>query len=79
MPGAPHEATFAAVNQIAARLRPRPEFVCFLGDEIIGLTADDDALRRQWRHWRDREMSWLDRSRIPLYNTTGQAILLNDD
>jgi hypothetical protein len=71
VPGAPHETTFAAVNSIVARLRPPPDFICFPGDEISGLTADPDELRRQWRHWLDREMAWLDRSAIPLYHATG--------
>jgi hypothetical protein len=51
VPKAPHEATFAEVNAVAARFRPPPEFVCFLGDEIAGLTADGGRLRRQWRYW----------------------------
>ena len=71
VPGAPHEASFAAVNAIVDRLRPRPEFICFPGDEISGLTADDDALRAQWRHWLDHELAWLDRAAIPLYHATG--------
>ncbi|CAA9581871.1 MAG: hypothetical protein AVDCRST_MAG18-3262 [uncultured Thermomicrobiales bacterium] len=71
VPGVPHEATFAAVNAVVARLRPQPKFICFPGDEIQGLTADDAALRAQWRHWLDREMAWLDRAAIPLYHTTG--------
>lgn len=71
VPGALHESTFAAVNRVVARLRPQPEFICFPGDEIQGLTADDDALRAQWRHWLGREMAWLDRVAIPLYHTTG--------
>ncbi|MEM7131813.1 MAG: hypothetical protein AAF702_36200 [Chloroflexota bacterium] len=71
VPGALHESTFAAVNQIVARLAPQPEFICFPGDEIIGLTADDEALRQQWQHWFDVEMAWLDASAIPLYHTTG--------
>jgi hypothetical protein len=69
--GAPHEATFAAVNAVVARLEPPPEFICFPGDEIAGLTADDEDLRRQWRHWLDHEMAWLDRRSIALYHTTG--------
>jgi hypothetical protein len=71
VPGAPHEATFAAVNAVAARLWPPPEFVCFLGDEITGLTTDSEVLRQQWRYWFDHEMAWLDRHVIPLYHTTG--------
>ena len=68
--GALHERTFAAVNGVVARIRPRPEFVCFPGDEIIGLVADAGELRRQWAHWFEREMAWYDRA-IPLYHTTG--------
>ena len=71
VPNGRHEATFASVNAVVRRLRPHPEFVCFPGDEIIGLTADDE-LRRQWRYWLDREMAWLDRTAIPL--TTPPAI-----
>jgi len=71
VPGAQHEKTFASVNAVIQRLRPQPEFILFPGDEIIGLTADADALRAQWRHWLDHEMSWLDRATIPLWHTTG--------
>jgi hypothetical protein len=45
--------------------------ICFLGDEIIGLTADSGVLRQQWRYWLDQEMAWLDQHAIPLYHTTG--------
>jgi hypothetical protein len=76
--GAPHEATFAAVNAVVRRLRPHPEFICFPGDEIIGLTADDVELRRQWRYWLDHEMAWLDRAAIPLYHTTGNHTAYDD-
>jgi len=68
--GAPHEATFAAVNRVVARLDPVPEFIVFPGDEIVGLTRDEAALRAQWRHWFEVEMAWLDRARIPLFHTT---------
>jgi len=71
VPGAPHEAAFAAMNAVVSRLSPKPQFICFPGDEIAGLTADDEALRGQWRYWLDREMAWLDRKAIPLYHTTG--------
>lgn len=71
VPGAPHEAHLAAVNAVVRRLRPQPEFLCFPGDEIQGLTADAAALRSQWRHWLDREMAWHDRRAIPLYHATG--------
>ena len=66
-----HEATFASVNAVASRLNPQPEFICFLGDEIKGLMADETVLRQQWRYWFEKEMAWLDREAIPLYHTTG--------
>ena len=68
--GALHERTFASINAAVRRLAPSPEFILFLGDEIAGYTADADTLRRQWRHWLDREMGWLDRRAIPLWHTT---------
>jgi len=68
--GALHERTFAGVNSAVRRLAPPPEFILFLGDEIAGYTADADTLRKQWRHWLDREMAWLDRRAIPLWHTT---------
>ncbi len=68
---APHEKTHAAVNSVIARLNPAPEFIVFLGDEIIGLTNDEAELRKQWDYWLNHEMAWLDRKAIPLYNSTG--------
>jgi hypothetical protein len=70
VPGAPHEATLAATNQVVRRLDPGPEFVIFAGDEIVGLTTDEAELEAQWRYWLDHEMAWLDRTATPLYNTT---------
>lgn len=70
VPGAPHAKTFAEINAVVARLEPAPEFVIFPGDEVIGLTPDEAALRGQWRYWLETEMAWLDRTRIPLYHTT---------
>src|SRR5690606_1839796 len=70
VPGALHESTFASVNAVASHLWPQPEFICFLGDEVSGLTADYEALRAQWTHWLKREMKWLDREAIPLYHVT---------
>jgi hypothetical protein len=69
--GALHEQTLATVNAVVARLAPSPQFLCFPGDEIIGLTTDDAELRQQWHHWFTHEMAWLDRATIPLYHTTG--------
>lgn len=67
VPNALHERTFAAVNAVVARLDPPPAFILFPGDEIIGLTPDEAALRAQWRHWRDNEMAWL---KIPIWHAT---------
>lgn len=71
VPGAPHEATHARVNRVVQRFDPAPEFIVYPGDEIIGLVADENALRAQWRHWFDVEMAWLDRTRTPIFNATG--------
>src|SRR5688572_22286536 len=78
VPGAPHEKTFASVNAVVRRLRPQPEFICFPGDEIIGLTADAEELRRQLRYWLDHEMAWLAREAIPFYPTTGNHTTYDD-
>jgi hypothetical protein len=75
--GAPHEHTFAAINKVISRLTPTPEFICFPGDEIRGLTADADDLRAQWRYWFDHEMAWLDDA-IPLYHTPGNHTVYDD-
>ena len=77
VPGALHERTFASVNAVVRRLQPQPEFILFPGDEIIGLTADADALRGQWRHWLETEMGWLDRRAVPLWHTTGNHTTYN--
>lgn len=69
--GEPEETKFARVNAVLSRLRPQPQFVCFPGDEIIGLSNDEETLRNQWRYWFEREMHWLDRTKIPLFHTTG--------
>lgn len=69
--GAPHEATFAAVNEVLRSLARAPQFICFPGDEIMGLTTDAAALRAQWSHFFEQELAWLDRETIPIYHTTG--------
>lgn len=69
--GAPHEATFRQVNAAIDALDTPPDFICFLGDEIMGLTTDENELRRQWQHFFTREMSWLDCDAIPLFHSTG--------
>jgi hypothetical protein len=68
--GGLHEKTFASVNAVVRRLEPQPEFILFLGDEIIGLTPDATTLRAQWNHWLEAEMAWLDRGTTPIWHTT---------
>jgi hypothetical protein len=68
IPGALHEETAASVNRVVAALSPQPDFVCFLGDEVMGLTTSGADLRAQWRYWLEHEMAWLDRAITPLYN-----------
>ena len=70
VPGGLHEKTFASVNAVVRRLQPQPEFILFLGDEIIGLTPDAETLRAQWNHWLEAEMAWLDRGTTPVWHTT---------
>lgn len=70
IPGAPHEQTFAEVSAVVRRLAPAPEFIIFPGDEISGLTPDEDQLRAQWRYWIDHETRWLDRRAIPMWHST---------
>ena len=71
VPGAPHESTFRQVNDVIRSLAASPEFICFLGDEIMGLTANSYELRAQWRYFFEREMAWLDRESVPLYHVAG--------
>ena len=71
IPGAPHERTFAAVNAVLRRLAVAPEFIIFPGDEIVGLVATADELRAQWRHFLEVETAWLDRTKIPIWHSTG--------
>lgn len=71
IPNALHERTFADVNAVIKRLVPQPEFILFPGDEIVGLTPDPSALRKQWKYWFEVEMAWLDREKVPMWHTTG--------
>ena len=71
VPKALHEKTHAKINNIIKTLSPPPEFIIFPGDEVIGLTTDETALRQQWQYWLNHEMAWLDQTAIPLYNCTG--------
>ena len=70
IPDGRFESTFARVNAVVSRLDPQPEFIWFLGDHIAGHPQDADSLSRQWRHWLDSEMAWLDTGRTQLYHTT---------
>ena len=53
-PGRGHEEHLTAVHQVIHRLDPRPQFACFLGDLIWGLTRehgpnhDGQSLRQEW-------------------------------
>lgn len=76
-PDALHESTLASINAVIQRIQPPPEFICFPGDEISGLTVDEAELRKQWAYWFDHEMAWLDREAIPLYHTTGNHTTYN--
>ncbi|MGD8307066.1 MAG: metallophosphoesterase [Ignavibacteria bacterium] len=71
IPGAINESNFASVNKIVASLDPQPEFICFPGDEIRGLVTCEKMLEEQWRYWFEVEMKWLDKDKIPLFNTPG--------
>jgi hypothetical protein len=70
VPGAPHEATFAAVNAAIRRLSPPPEFITFLGDEVIGLTQDEEELKAQWCYWLEVETAWIDRQTTSVFHTS---------
>ncbi len=77
VPDALHESTFASVNAVIQRLASPPEFICYPGDEIMGLTTDADELRQQWNYWFQHEMAWLDHDTILLYHTTGNHTTYN--
>ena len=70
VPGAPNEPHHASVNAIADRIRPRPEFIAFPGDAIMGYIEDRQALRAQWDYWLNTEMKWCHSAGIPLYQST---------
>lgn len=78
VPNAPFADNFAAVSATIQRLSPPPEFLLFLGDHIAGAHGDAETERRQWRHFLDREMSWLDRD-ISHYPTTSNHNTYNAD
>ena len=78
MAGARNEANLSEVNAAIEALDAQPDFICFLGDEIMGLASDPVELRRQWRHFFAREMAWLGRGTTPLYHTTGNHTVYDE-
>lgn len=70
VPGGPHEETFAAISARIADLDPEPDFICFLGDHIQGLTSDEKELRAQWRYWCEQEFGWSKSRNFPVYHLT---------
>ncbi|MDE2951119.1 MAG: metallophosphoesterase [Chloroflexota bacterium] len=71
LPGTVHEENFRRMNALIAALDQAPQFICFPGDEIMGLTTDRERLRRQWAYFFERELSWLDRAAVPVYHGSG--------
>jgi hypothetical protein len=76
--GSPNEKSHAAVNRLVRRIRPRPEFIAFPGDAVMGYTTDYQALRAQWDYWAGTEMSWLKGVGIPLYQSTSNHNTYDD-
>ncbi|MEM6462270.1 MAG: metallophosphoesterase [Pseudomonadota bacterium] len=71
IPSTLHAEKLAKINSVVRRFDPKPEFIVFPGDEIVGLTPDEAELRKQWRHFLDFEMEWLQDIQIPIYHSTG--------
>lgn len=76
--GTENARNLGQINAAIRALDNAPDFVCFLGDEIMGLSSDSAELRRQWRHFFDREMAWLDGEAAPLYHTTGNHTVYDE-
>ncbi|MBW2368049.1 MAG: metallophosphoesterase [Deltaproteobacteria bacterium] len=81
IPGQLWGRNFAQVNNVLQRLYPEPEFIVFLGDHILGSFAETHAeplgiekqwwdIKKQWHHWLNKEMDWLDSNRVPVYHVT---------
>ena len=76
-PGRGHEEHLAAVHRVLHRLDPRPQFVCFLGDLIWGLTRehgpnhDGESLRHEWDIKLPREMKPLADLGVPVFRIPG--------
>ncbi len=82
-PGRDHEQHLAAVHAVLHRLRPRPDFVCFLGDMIWGLTRehgpnfDADALGAEWQRALAGPMRPLADLGAPVYRIAGNHDTFN--
>ena len=48
VPNGRHEKAHATINNVVGKFEPQPDFIIYPGDEIIGLTASESELRRQW-------------------------------
>ena len=65
------------INQHIVDICPAPDFICFSGDEIIGLTNNELKLQEQWDYWKNTEMKYFYDNNIPIYNTTGNHTTYN--
>jgi len=72
--GGPHERTFAAISKQIEALAPEPDFLCFLGDHIDGLTEDESTLREQWDHWLNVEFRWVKDRALRTYHLASNHI-----
>ena len=65
-----------------ARLASDRDFICFLGDHIMGLTKDStpspEDLRRQWRYWLDHEFAFARETGIDIYHLTSNHNTYNE-
>ena len=82
-PGRDHEQHLAAVHAVLQRLQPRPDFVCFLGDMIWGLTRehgpnfDAEALDAEWQRILAGPMRPLTDLGAPIYRIAGNHDTFN--
>ena len=77
IPKAKHESNLVSINSVLKNLEEKPEFIIFPGDEITGLTNDEQYLKNQWDYWINKEMRWVKQNKIPLYNSTGNHTTYN--
>ena len=82
-PGRNHEQHLPAVHTVLHRLQPRPDFVCFLGDMIWGLTRehgpnfDAEALEAEWQRVLAGPMRPLTDLGAPVYRIAGNHDTFN--